>query len=327
MIGEEHVRRLTHVLSGAQVVALTDVNADRARAIADQLPSARVHPTGEDVVQAADVDAVVVTSWGPTHEEYVLASIAAGKPVFCEKPLATTREACDRILDAEIAGGRRLVQVGFMRRYDSAFRALKSAVDSGAVGAPTLMYSVHRNADVPPTYTSDMAINDTGVHDIDVARWLLDDEITAVRVLRPRRNSRAAAHLVDPLVVLLETVSGVLVTVEVNVNIGYGYDIRSEVVGETGTVALSDEALVVLKHGGLRSARVPPDWRERFLHAYDVELQEWVDAVSAGGATGPSAWDGYAAAVVSDSCLEALTSGERVLVSMRERPDFYSKSL
>ncbi len=104
------------------------------------LKNATVHATGEELVADPNVDAVLVCSWGPTHETYVLASIAAGKPVFCEKPLATTTEACRSIIDAEVAHGSRLVQVGFMRRYDAAYRALKAVIDSGEIGAP-LMYS------------------------------------------------------------------------------------------------------------------------------------------------------------------------------------------
>ena len=112
MIGQDHIRRLTKVLSGSEVVAVTDVDLGRAREVAEGLPGGRVHDTGQDVIDDYGVDAVLVASWGPTHEEFVLASIEAGKPVFCEKPLATTQEACLRIIDAVVAGGRRLVQVG-----------------------------------------------------------------------------------------------------------------------------------------------------------------------------------------------------------------------
>ena len=136
MIGQDHIRRLTTVLSGARVAAVTDVDLDRAKAVAGNLAGASVHETGQDLIRSDEVDAVVVTSWGPTHEEYVLACIEARKTVFCEKPLATTEEACGRILDAEIAAGRQLVQVGFMRRYDAAYRALKGTVAEGAIGAP-----------------------------------------------------------------------------------------------------------------------------------------------------------------------------------------------
>src|SRR5215217_1328163 len=99
-------------------------------------PGAKLHKTGQDLIEDPDVHAVVVASWGPTHEEFVLAGIAAGKQVFCEKPLATTREACENILDAEVAAGRRLVMVGFMRRYDQGYRAMKATIDVGEIGAP-----------------------------------------------------------------------------------------------------------------------------------------------------------------------------------------------
>ena len=112
LIGEDHVRRLTTVLDGAPVTAVTDVDKDRAAAVAEKYGVGTVHASGEDVIADPQVDAVVVASWGPTHEQYVLAGIAAGKPVFCEKPLATTAGACERVLAAETAAGRRLVQVG-----------------------------------------------------------------------------------------------------------------------------------------------------------------------------------------------------------------------
>src|SRR3954470_10979433 len=184
MIGQDHIRRLSHVLSGVRVSAVTDVDADRARSVADALPDVRVHATGQELIADPGVDAVVVTSWGPTHEEYVLAAIAVGKQVFCEKPLATTREACDRILDAEVAAGRRLVMVGYMRRYDAGYRAMKDVITRGEIGAPLMFHSAHRNPSVPAHYVSDMIISDTCVHDVDVSRWLLDTEIVAARVLK-----------------------------------------------------------------------------------------------------------------------------------------------
>ena len=107
--------------------------------------------TGQELIDDADVDAVIVCSWGPTHEEYVLAAIAADKPVFCEKPLATTQEACLRIIDAENRLGHRVVQVGYMRRYDDAYRAMKAVVDSGDIGAPLIMHNTHRNPRCPVT--------------------------------------------------------------------------------------------------------------------------------------------------------------------------------
>lgn len=324
MIGQDHIRRLTQVVSGAQVVAIADADETVAEKVAANLSGVRVHATGADVVADPDVEAVIVCSWGPTHEEYVVASVEAGKPVFCEKPLATTTEACLRIIEAEVKAGRRLVQVGFMRRYDSDYRALKKVVDSGAVGAPLIFNSTHRNPSVPAHYTKDMAIVDTAVHDFDVTRWLLGEELVAVRVIAAKPNS-AGGDLQDPLLTILETASGVLVTVETSVNIRYGYDIRGEVVGETGTVALADRGPVVLRSASSVGVAVPQDWRERFVTAYDVELQEWIDEVGSGAdLTGPSSWDGYAAQAVCDAGLEALHGGERVEIRLADKPALYS---
>jgi myo-inositol 2-dehydrogenase/D-chiro-inositol 1-dehydrogenase len=137
-IGQDHIRRITQSLSGGRVVAVTDIDSARAQKIAKDL-GGRAEATGQKIIEAEDIDAVVVTSIGSTHEEYVLAAIAAGKPVFCEKPLATTAAACKRI-DAEVAVGKRLVQVGFMRRYDTGYRLLREVITKGVIGAPLMAH-------------------------------------------------------------------------------------------------------------------------------------------------------------------------------------------
>ena len=327
VIGQDHVRRISQVLTGGAVVAVTDVDAARAGQVAAGLPGAVVHATAQDLIGDDGVDAVLVASWGPAHEEQVLAAIGAGKPVFCEKPLAPAQDACLRIIDAEMARGRRLVQVGFMRRYDAGYKAMKATLEDGGIGAPLLMHCAHRNPSVPPYgFTTEMIISDSAVHEIDLVRWLFDEEIVAASVFRPRRTSKAAAELHDPLIVQLEMASGILVDDEVFVNAGYGYDVRGEVVCESGTVALADVGEVTLTASGRRGVRVPVDWRDRFVRAYDAELQDWLTAVAAGTSTGPTSWDGFAAAAVTDSCLEALRTGHRAAVSLPERPDFYAKA-
>jgi myo-inositol 2-dehydrogenase / D-chiro-inositol 1-dehydrogenase len=254
----------------------------------------------------------------------VLAAIAAGKPVFCEKPLAVTAEACLRIVDAEVSAGRRLVQVGFMRRYDTSYLTMKRGFDDGLIGAPLLVHCAHRNPDVPEHYTSDMPISDTAVHEVDTMRWLLGEEIVAITVLLPRRNSRAATHLADPHLLLLETSNGTLIDVEVNVNCGYGYDIRCELVGETGTLLLDNPAGCTVRHSGAASQQIPADWRVRFGAAYDAELQEWADSLTAGQATGASSWDGYAATAVCEAGLAALRQRERTSIAVKDHPSLYA---
>ena len=133
-----------------------------------------------------------------------------------------------------MAGGRRLVQVGFMRRYDDGYRAMKRAVDEGRIGTPLLAHCVHRNAASPAFFTSDMPVTDSAVHEMDIIRWLLGDEVTALSVLATRRSGYAPEQsLQDLKLLLMETAAGVHVDVEVFVNCQYGYDVRCELVGET----------------------------------------------------------------------------------------------
>jgi myo-inositol 2-dehydrogenase/D-chiro-inositol 1-dehydrogenase len=165
---------------------------------------------------------------------------------------------------------------------------------------------------------------DTCVHDIDVSRWLLDSEVVSAQVFSPRRAAQAADVLQDPILLMLTMANEVIVNVEAAVNIAYGYDIRGEILGETGTIELAESSKIVVKRDGQYSGRVPADWRERFLRAYDVEFQEWIDAVATGNSTGPSSWDGYAATVVCDAATEAYRTGQPATVSMREKPDLYT---
>ncbi|TPQ35005.1 inositol 2-dehydrogenase [Burkholderia ubonensis] len=323
-IGQDHIRRLTRTLSGARVVAVNDIDPQQARdAVTKYGLDAEIYGDGHDVVAAADVQALLVTSWGPTHEAFVLDAIEHGKPVFCEKPLAVTADGCMRIVEAEVAHGKRLVQVGFMRPYDEGYRALKRVIDSGEIGAPLMLHCAHRNQSVGERYTTDMAITDTLIHELDVLRWLLGEDYASAQVVYPKKTRHASAHLADPQIVLLETVSGVRIDVEIFVNCQYGYDIQCEVVGENGIAKLPDPPAVGLKHAARQSVEIMTDWKERFIASYDVELQAFIDGVRAGALTGPSAWDGYAAAVAADACVLAQRSAAVEPIAMAERPAFY----
>ena len=325
MIGRDHTRRIQQVLAGARVVALSDVNQANAEQVRKDLaPDAQLYASGEALIAAPEVNAVLVTSWGATHEPYVLAAIAAGKPVFCEKPLATTAEGARHIVEAEVKFGRRLVQVGFMRRYDAGYLALKNAVEQHT-GAPILVHAAHRNPAVPEAYVTPMAIHDTLIHEIDVFRWLLNDDYVSARVLYPRNAARSHSKLRDPQVVVLETARGVLIDVEIFVNCHYGYDIQCEVVGEDGTARLPEPMAIDMRLDASRKSRILTDWKDRFVASYDVELQDFIGAASRGGATGPSAWDGLAAAVAADACVKAQeAAGDAVTIALPSRPALYS---
>jgi myo-inositol 2-dehydrogenase / D-chiro-inositol 1-dehydrogenase len=323
MMGQDHVRRLAASVLRVEVVAVSDVNVEQAKRVGDSV-GARAYSDGHELVGDDRVQAVLIASPGFTHEEFTLACLAADKPVLCEKPLAPTTDACLRVLEAEAAKPRRLVQVGFMRRYDDGFRAMKERLDGGQVGQALLLHCRHRNPAVPPGFTSDMMITDSVVHDIDVTRWLLGQEIVAATVYKARRSSLAPEGLQDPQMVLLETAEGVLVDVESFVSCQFGYDIRYELVGETGTLSLGELSGVLVRQEGQYHGPIPADYRERFGGAYQSELQEWVDGVLQGQVTGPSAWDGYATTAVAEAAVESQTKGDRVAVELVDRPALYA---
>ncbi|WP_088320197.1 Gfo/Idh/MocA family protein [Kineosporia sp. R_H_3] len=323
MIGSDHVARLSTQVAGAAVTAVFDVATDRAREVAASA-GARSLASWQDVVAADDVDAVLVASPGEVHPEQVVACIAAGKPVLCEKPLATSAAQAVRVLEAEVASGRRSVQVGFMRRYDPGYLDVRRAITDGVIGEPLLAHAVHRNAGVPDFFRGEMALTDSVVHEIDVFRWLFGAEIAAVTVVPVRRSPLAAGDLRDPQLVVLELTGGQVVTVESFVNCRYGYDVRCEVVGSTGTVSLDNPRTTAVRTAGARSERVPADWQERFAPAYLEELRAWVDGLAAGRVDGPSTWDGYAATAVAEAAVRSSREGRRVDVELVPRPDLYA---
>ncbi len=321
-IGSDHVVRLSRHVVGATVTGVFDVATDRAAVLAASL-GATAHRTWQDVVRSGDVDAVLVASPGDLHAEQTTACITAGKPVLCEKPLATSGQDALHVAEAEVAAGRRLVQVGFMRRYDRGYLDVHRAVSDGRIGTPLLAHAVHRNVSVPGSFRGEMALTDSVVHEFDVFRWLLGTEIEAVTVVPVRSNPAGPSGLRDPQVVVVEMRTGEVVTVESFVTCGYGYDVRCEVVGSHGTVSLENPRTAVVRSGGTVAEPVPADWQERFDPAYLDELVAWVDGLAAGRVDGPSAWDGYVATVTAEAAVASYRKGERVEVELVDRPGLY----
>ncbi|WP_373099499.1 MULTISPECIES: Gfo/Idh/MocA family oxidoreductase [Pasteurellaceae] len=324
-IGQEHIERLSKKLIGAQVVAVNDIHEQNAQSAIQRIGiNALFYSDPYALINSPEVDAIVVTSWGPSHEEFVLASIAAHKPVFCEKPLAVTAEGCKKIVEAEMVYGTRLVQVGFMRPFDRTYRQLKAALDAGEIGQPLLLNCKHFNPAVGDSYKTDMAIVDTFIHELDVLRWLLNEDYKSVRVIYPRKTTKAATHLMDPQIVILETQSGIVINTEIFVNCQYGYDIQCEVIGENGIAYLPEPNQVIFRKAANLQRGILTDWKKRFIDAYDVELQAFIDNVNSGiFSQGASAWDGYAAAVAADACVKAQQTGKSESINMPATPDFY----
>lgn len=322
VMGAEHARLLDGHVPGAEIAAVYDVATDRAGSVAAAV-GAVVADDPMVLIKDDAVDAVLVASSDTTHEELVLAAIAAGKPVLCEKPLAPTTPACLGILAAEAEAGRRLVSLGFMRRFDPGYVSLRDELAAGAIGPPLIVHCIHRNlanAGVP----SALLITGSLVHEIDAARWLLDEEIVSITIHRPRASSRAGGTQ-DPVVAVLASESGVHVDVEVFANSGYGYEVRCEVVGETGTLALPQPAAVERRTGGTAGVHVVPDWRGRFEDAYREELRGWVAAVAAGTTPATaSAWDGYVATAVAEAGVQALETGIAQRIALADKPEIYA---
>ncbi|MER5661186.1 Gfo/Idh/MocA family protein [Streptomyces mirabilis] len=323
-MGADHVRRIDRVVNGARVAAVADPDTGRAKDAVTGIDGVSVHTEVAVALDAPGVQAVLIASPGPAHEEAVLAAFDRGLPVLCEKPMVPESAGALRVVEAEARLGRRLVQVGFMRRYDAEYQRLKSLLDSRRLGRALMLHCTHRNVSSPPGFTSAMLVNSSVSHEIDVARWLLDQELTAVTVLRPRPSAGAPEGLLDPQFVVFETAEGALVDVEVFVNSGFGYQVRCEAVCESGSARIGDEHTMVVTTAGGAREEVAQDYLVRFADAYDREVQAWVDATRQGKVTGPSAWDGYAASAVAEAGVRALESGGRVTVELAPRPDLYA---
>lgn len=320
-MGASHVSTLTRWVPGSRVVSVYDLDMARAKDVASGV-GALAAATADHLISAPEVDAVLIAAPDPMHEELVLACLAAGKPVLCEKPLATGPDGSLRVVEAEVARGRQLIQVGFMRRFDPAYTRLRELIRIGGVGTPRVVHCVHRNARAHPSATNDGVIIGSMIHELDTVPWLLDDPLAAITVLAPRVPE---GQLLDPQVAVLETASGALVTIEVFVNARYGYDVRCEVVGETGTARLTPPYGLSMRRAGTDGVAVSDDFVQRFADAYRIELAAWITDVRAGIVTGPHAWDGHRANLAAEAGVASLHAGVRVSIPDVAAPKLYSE--
>jgi myo-inositol 2-dehydrogenase / D-chiro-inositol 1-dehydrogenase len=331
IMGADHVQTITKAVSGAEIRAVADIDPKRAEAAASGVPGAKAFPSAELLIESPEVDAVIIASSDATHAQYVTACISARKPVLCEKPLAPTLAECEGILRLEEVAAMRLVQVGFMRRFDPGYVELRSRIAAGEIGTPMLAHCSHRNVDVPAGWTSETTVVSAASHEIDVMPWVFGRDIIRVTWLSPRQTP--PAPLRDPQVVIMELEGGALVFDEIFMRSGYGYEIRCGVVGTAGTIDLTPTARVVTRSRLKVSGDFPADWRGRFADAYRRELQTWVDAVTrwrsgdvkndVGPVDGPDAWDGYRAALVAQTVLLTMAQGAPAVVEAMTLPELY----
>ena len=322
-MGGMHARCLHRKVAGSRVAAVSDVDAGRAGKVAEECGGAAVFGDAVEMIRDEGVEAVVVASPDPTHAELVHECLRLGKPVLCEKPLATSPKEALGIVEREVEVGRKLVQVGFMRRYDPQHVDVKRTVDSGKIGRPVLFKGWHRNQRIPPWMDSEGVVVNSGIHDLDSARWMLGEEIEEVFV-RGLSTTGSPGGPLDLQLIQLSFSGNRLGTIEVNVDAGFGYEVGVEVVGERGTAYTAPPTGAIVRLENSYAQNVETDWLERFEPAYTIELQSWIESIDKGRPPAPDSWDGYASLVVAGACIASIRSGNPEVVAVPERPALYS---
>jgi len=321
-MGGRHVRNLTHEVAAAQVVALMDVDQTRLQEMAAVAGAIHTFTDGNELINHPAVEAVLIAAPDRFHAALTRACIAAGKPVFCEKPLASNAAEAYQVVEAEMAGGRRLVQLGFMREYDPAHVKVKQVIDSGELGKALAFRGVHINPPFGQPRSIEDVITNSVVHDIHSARWLMGDEIERVY------TSYVPFHPAQPETARLVLIqfhyrNGAIGEIECNAEGGYGYEVDVKLTGEMGSVQTNSLQSAIVSRANQRGQWVEEDWLQRFDQAYILEARAWIDALQKGISTGPSAWDGYVAMIVADACVESAKCGQPVSIKIPERPAIY----
>jgi myo-inositol 2-dehydrogenase/D-chiro-inositol 1-dehydrogenase len=323
-MGADHIQRLNSRINGAEVAAVVDVDLARAQAAIAGIPGAVALTDAEDALNNGDVNAVLIATPGFLHEDILLKALAKDFPVLCEKPLTPDADSSWRIVQAEEKLGHKRIQVGFMRRFDAEYTALGQIIRSGDMGELLMLHHQHRNPSVPESFTNEMLINDSVVHEFDAIRFFTGEEITSVQVRLGKATKDAPAGQHDPQQVLIETESGVLADVEIFVNARFGYEVATQASFEEGIVSIGGDKGPYTRSAGRWGGNITPGFEERFGAAYDVEVQAWVDAALRGEIGGPTAWDGYATAACCEAGVEAQKNGEKVAVSLNAKPALYN---
>ncbi len=316
MMGSFHADTLSKRIHGARVTVINDFLADKAEQVAAQV-GARVVADPIEAINDPEVDAVLIASPGEAHESQVRACLDRGIPLLCEKPLTTDVASAFALVQQEAALGRQLIQVGFQRRFDVEHVALKNLISSGGLGNPLMVHCTHRNPAVGDHFTSEFMMRDSVVHEVDSARFLLNEELVSVQVIKGIATSIAPTGTHDPMLVIFETESGRIVTDEIYVRTQVGYEVRTEVIGEKGSALIGlDQNLQLKSTDGRWGGKITAGFVDRFGQAYNTELQRWVEAAKVGTIDGAGAWDGFAAVAVCEAGVQAIRTGDKVPVRL-----------
>ena len=323
-IGKVHAKAIA-ATPGARLVAVADAVDAAAQSLGAQY-GANVRAVDE-IVAAADIDAVFITSPTDTHADLIVASAEAGKAIFCEKPIDLDRRRVRNSLAVVERTGAALM-VGFNRRFDPNFRAVRRQIDDGVIGEVEMVTIISRDPGPPPLEymaRSGGLLRDMTIHDFDMARFLLGEE--------PSEVSAVGAVLVDPeiagvpdidsVAVTLRTPSGRLCQISNSRRAAYGYDQRIEVHGSKGMARaenIHESTAEVATAGGYLRPPLMNFFLERYMPAYGAEVAAFVDAISAGTTPSPSGDDGLRALLLADAASESLRTGRVVEVGDLDKP-------
>ena len=311
-MGSVLARYLANGVPEAKLVAIADQKLERAESLAAQFGAEAAHSSPHQIFDRRDIEAVLLVTPSETHPDLIELAASAGKHIFVEKPLALTLEGCDRAIAAAADAGVKL-QVGFMRRFDLAYRTARHEIEAGVIGRPVLFKSVNRDRErtsleFARRESSGGLIMDMGAHDFDTARWLMGNE-----VVRVHSEGAALAYPeleqvgdIDNAVVSLKFADGAVGNVDLSRNAVYGYDFRTEVLGTKGAVVIGGvgEAELTVLSAGSRAQAYDGG---RFEAAYIGELQHFVNCVARDEAplvTGAEARQATAIAVAANRSLD-----------------------
>ncbi|KMK68995.1 inositol 2-dehydrogenase [Puniceibacterium sp. IMCC21224] len=318
-IGQVHARAVASTI-GATLVAIADPMADAAKKVADQY-GCDIR-TIDEIAQSDDVDAVAICTPTDTHANLIEQFAKVGKAVFCEKPvdLSVARvKECLKVVEAEGA----TLMVGFQRRFDPDFMALKKTIDDGVIGAVEMITVTSRDPGAPPAdyiKRSGGIFRDMTIHDFDVARWLLGEEVATVQASASVLTDPAIRELgdYDSINVILTTATGKQCTITNTRRATYGYDQRIEVHGSKGSVSAENhrEANIEVATGvGYTRPPLLNFFMSRYTAAYANEIAAFVDAVANGAATPTTGADGLKALELADAALKSAETGAAVQLS------------
>jgi inositol 2-dehydrogenase len=322
-MGQVHAGNVAK-LPNARLHAVASRRLEVAQEVAGRFNAERFYTDYDQLFGDPDLDAAVIATGVVDHTQQIIQAARNGLHVLTEKPIAFNLEDTDRALAAVEEAGVHL-QVGFMRRFDPGYAGAKKKIEEGAIGRPVLFKACSRDPFWPekqdgPGYNTTYL--DLGVHDFDLARWLVGSEVSEVYALGKVLVYPKLAEFgdVDNAVVSLTFENGALGVVDLSRNARYGYDIRAEVLGDEGALSiggLQQTPLLVLSRDGV-AHDVFPWYPERFADAFLGEVAAFVDAVQGGRAPKPGGLDGRRATEIGVAALESWRSGQPVRVRRKE---------